>query len=266
MARYTHGHESSVVAAHAVRTAATSAAYLLPHLHEGMSLLDVGCGPGSVTLDLAEALGATGAVVGVDREPSVLATARAAAAARADVRTAFRQADVHALPFADGAFDVVHAHQVLQHVGSPVAALREMARVCRPGGMVAVRDVDYGATTWWPEADGIRRWLELYVALARRNGGEPCAGRRLSSWAGEAGLTCLSAGASAWTYATAAERAWLAGSWAARLRGSLMDQALALGWSGADVEKIAAGWASWGSEASGWFAYLHAEVLARVPG
>ncbi len=266
MARYTHGHEASVVGAHALRTAATSAAYLLPHLREGVTLLDVGCGPGSVTLDLAEAVGATGRVVGVDTAPSVLATARAAAAGRRDTRTTFEVADVFRLPFGDGAFDVVHAHQVLQHVDRPVEALREMARVCRPGGLVAARDVDFGATTWWPEVDGVRRWLELYVAVARANGGEPHAGRRLASWAERAGLGEVGASGSAWTYTTAHERAWLSQSWASRLRESLKPQAVGLGWSDAEVEYIAQEWLAWGNEPSGWFAFLHAEVLARVPG
>ena len=57
----------------------------------------------------------------------------------------FEVGDVYALAAADDSFDVVHAHQVLQHLTDPVAALREMARVCRPGGVIAVRDVDYGA-------------------------------------------------------------------------------------------------------------------------
>ncbi len=266
MASYTHGHPPSVVHAHAVRTAATSCGYLLPHLSPGMSLLDVGCGPGSVTLDLAAALGPEGRVVGVDAAAVVIETAREAARERGDERTRFETADLFDLPFADDAFDVVHAHQVLQHVERPVAALREMARVCRPGGLVAARDVDFGATTWWPETPAIGRWLDLYTTLARANGGEPNAGRRLVGWAREAGLVDIEDSASAWTYATDEERGWLARSWADRLRESLRPKALALGWSAADVDEIASGWIDWASEPGGWFGYLHAEILARTPG
>ncbi len=265
MATYTHGHPPSVVHAHAVRTAATSCGYLLPHLAAGMSLLDVGCGPGSVTLDLASALGPDGVVVGVDSAAVAIEKATEAAAARGEERTRFETADALALPFADASFDVVHAHQVLQHVAEPVAVLREMARVCRPGGLVAVRDVDFGATTWWPKTPAIARWLKLYTTLARANGGEPNAGRRLVGWAREAGLVDIAESASAWTYATDEERGWLARSWADRLHESLRAPALALGWAADDVEEIASGWIDWASEPGGWFGYLHAEVLGRTP-
>ena len=116
--------------------------------------------------------------------------------------------DVYALAAADDSFDVVHAHQVLQHLTDPVAALREMARVCRPGGVVAVRDVDYAATTWFPADAGLDRWLALYQRVARANGAEPDAGRRLLSWAHAAGLRDVAATASTCCYASPEERQW----------------------------------------------------------
>jgi ubiquinone/menaquinone biosynthesis C-methylase UbiE len=229
-----------------------------------MSLLDVGCGPGSVTLDLAEVLGPDGTVVGVDAAANVVGRARAAGVERGDRRTRFETADAYGLPFADDSFDVVHAHQVLQHLDRPVAALREMARVCRPGGIVAVRDVDYGATTWEPHSEALTRWLDLYTALARANGGEPHAGRHLVGWAEEAGLADITDSASAWTYARPEERTWLAQSWATRVRESLRPQAVARGHAEAELEEIAEGWLAWAAEPQGWFSFLHTEVLAVV--
>src|SRR5262249_12708799 len=105
-----------------------------------MSLLDVGCGPGTITLDLARRL-APGGLGRPHREPAPLLEAKALAADAPNV--AFVVGDVYALDFDDGCFDLVHAHQVLQHLTDPVAALREMGRVCRPGGLVAARDADY---------------------------------------------------------------------------------------------------------------------------
>ena len=99
--------------------------------------------------------------------------------------------DVYALAYGDGAFDVVHAHQVLQHLADPVAALREMGRVSRPAGIVAVRDADYAAMTWYPDRPELHRWMELYQQVARHNGGEPDAGRRLVSWARAAGFASV---------------------------------------------------------------------------
>ena len=137
-----------------------------------------------------------------------------------------RVGDVHALPFGDGEFDVVHAHQVLQHVADPVTALREMARVTKPGGVVAARDSDYATFAWWPRLPELDRWLELYSAAARANGGEPDAGRRLLSWAHAAGLTDVTASSSTWCYATPETRQWWGGMWADRIVGSALAEQL----------------------------------------
>lgn len=147
--RYTHGHGEAVLRSHRWRTATNSAAYLLGHLRAGMSVLDVGCGPGTITVDLAEAV-APGPVRGIDAVDDVLADARRAADARGTRDVDFAVDDVMGLSSDDDAFDVVHAHQVLQHLSDPVAALAEMRRVCRPGGLVAARDADYGAMCWFP--------------------------------------------------------------------------------------------------------------------
>ena len=185
MDTYTHGHAEPVLQSHRWRTAENSAGYLLPSLRPGLDLLDVGCGPGTITIDLAGRV-APGRVVGLDVSADPLAEARAAAVA-AGVQVDFEVGDVYGLTFEDDSFDVVHAHQVLQHLTDPVAALREMARVCPPGGVIAVRDVDYGAFVTFPADEGLDRWLDLYHQVARRNGAEPDAGRRLLSWAHAAG-------------------------------------------------------------------------------
>ncbi|MFD9126470.1 methyltransferase domain-containing protein [Kitasatospora sp. NPDC059571] len=262
---YTHGHQESVLRSHRSRTAADSAAYLLPELRPGMRLLDVGCGPGTITADLAEALGPTGRVVAVDTSAEILAEAARCAAARGLDTVAVERADVHRLPYADGSFDVVHAHQVLQHLADPVAALREMRRVTAPGGLVAVRDADYAAMTWYPELPELDAWLALYRRVARANGGEPDAGRRLAAWARAAGFTDLTAGSGSWTFATPERRAWWGASWAERTeKSATAATALAEGFATpADLAAIAAGWRRWADEPDGWFAVLHGELLAR---
>ena len=185
---YSHGHHNSVLQSHRWRTAANSAAYLLPRLKPADRLLDVGIGPGTITLDLAGRL-SEGSVVGIDSAPAAVAATRAFAAAR-DVRNLrLLVGDVYHLGFTDASFDIVHAHQLLQHLANPVAALREMRRVCVPGGIVAARDADYAAMTWHPPSAAISRWLALYHEVARSNGGEPDAGRLLLSWARAADFT-----------------------------------------------------------------------------
>jgi SAM-dependent methyltransferase len=261
---YTHGHHESVLRSHRWRTAANSAAYLLPHLRPGMSILDVGCGPGTITADLAAAV-APGRVTAVERTPAALALARTGIAARGLDTVWFTVADAHALPFAAGSFDVVHAHQVLQHLADPVLALREMRRVCRPGGVVAARDSDYAAFAWYPTVSELDEWLALYRGAARANGGEPDAGRRLLSWARAAGFGAVSPTAGIWCFATDADRGWWGAAWAERIRHS--DLAAQLVRSGAatpaDLERIAAGWRRWAQDPDGWLTIPHGEILCR---
>ncbi|MFC9259961.1 methyltransferase domain-containing protein [Streptomyces hydrogenans] len=262
---YTHGHHESVLRSHTWRTAANSAAYLLDALRPGLDVLDVGCGPGTITADLA-ALVAPSRVVGVDAAEDVLDKARATAAERGLDGVEFRVADVHALDFPDDSFDVVHAHQVLQHVGDPVQALREMRRVCRPGGVVAARDSDYGAFTWYPASPVLDDWLDLYRRVARANGGEPDAGRRLFAWARQAGFTDVAATATAWCFATPDERAWWSGLWADRTTASSYAGLAVEGGHAtrAGLEEISAAWRTWGTAEDAWFMVPHGEILCRV--
>ena len=264
MTQYTHGHHDSVLRSHRWRTAENSAAYLLPHLRPGLSLLDVGSGPGTITVDLARAV-APGRVIGVDASVEAVELARRAAADVSDVAVNFDVADVDDLPFDDASFDVVHAHQVLQHLADPVAALLEMARVCRPDGLVAVRDADYAAMTWHPADPLLDEWLRVYRTVARGAGAEPDAGRRLLAWAREAGLGDVAPSASVWCFATPEDRAWWGGLWADRMRHSRVAELAREhhGVTEADLDAVAAAWRRWSTAEGGWFAVLHGELLAR---
>ena len=264
-ARYTHGHSAAVLSAHSRRGAADSAAYLLAHLRAGMDLLDVGCGPASITADLAERV-APGRVVALDAAAGALEAARATLRERGlSEQVEVTSGDVMALPFEDASFDVVHAHQVLQHLADPVGALAEMRRVTRPGGIVAVRDAVYSAMTWFPEPAGMEQWRSVYMATARANGGEPDAGSRLLSWARAAGFADASASASTWCYATPADRAWQSQTWAQRCLTSFGPRAVELGLADrADLETMAQAWRQWGASEDAWFVVVHGEVLARV--
>ncbi|MBF4769133.1 methyltransferase domain-containing protein [Nocardioides agariphilus] len=260
MTTYTHGHAESVLRSHRNRTVANSAAYLRAHLDSSQRLLDVGAGPGTITADLATIVGE---VVATEIDEDAAAITRAGAPG-----VEVHVADVHALPFDDGEFDVVHAHQVLQHVADPVQALREMARVTRPGGVVGVRDSDYGSFAWWPRLPELDRWLELYDGAARANGGEPDAGRRLLSWAHAAGLTDVTAGSSTWCYASPEARTWWGGLWADRIVGSALADQLVREARATPEElaRISAAWRAWAADPDGWFSVHHGELVIRVMG
>jgi SAM-dependent methyltransferase len=257
---YTHGHAEAVLRSHRWRTVENSAGYLAPRLVPGTTVLDIGCGPGTITADIAR-LVAPGEVVGVDRADEVLASA---ARDHRATNLTFQPGDVYDLDLPDDTFGVVHAHQVLQHLADPVAALVEMRRVCRPAGVVAVRDADYAAMVWWPDSPGIERWLAVYRDVARANGGEPDAGRRLAGWARAAGFADVQVSASVWCFATPDDRAWWSQTWAERTTGSTLGaRAVELGLaSRTELVEIAQAWLAWAEHDDACFLVPHVEVLA----
>ena len=155
---------------------------------------------------------------------------------------------------------------MLQHLADPIAALAEMRRVCHPGGTISARDADYAAMTWYPRVPGLDRWLALYEDLARHNGGEPDAGRRLLSWARRAGFADVTPSASTWCFATPEDRTWWAGTWAARVTQSAFAvQAVDAGLADrAELDSMADAWRTWEQAPDGWFAILHGEVLCTA--
>jgi 2-polyprenyl-3-methyl-5-hydroxy-6-metoxy-1,4-benzoquinol methylase len=261
---YTHGHHDSVLRSHRWRTAENSAAYLLPHLRPGLDLLDVGCGPGTLTVDLATRLAPGGTVTGVDVADVVEAATELAQEQHVD-NVRFVRGDFRTLGLTPHSYDVVHAHQVLQHLRDPVGALQEMARLARPGGLVAVRDSDYSAFAWAPAHEGLDRWLEVYLAVTRRNGAEADAGRHLLGWAHAARLTDVTYTSSTWTFATPDERAWWADLWAERtVASSFGEQAVEYGIATAgELAAIAAAWRSWAEHPDAVFLVVHGELVAR---
>ena len=232
-----------------------------------MKILDVGCGPGTITADLA-ALVPDGQVIGLEYAPDVLKQAEELSGKRCLKNLQFAVGDVHALEYADDTFDVVHAHQVLQHIGDPIRALHEMKRVTKPDGIVAVRDADFGANTWYPEVDGMREWAEMYFRVAQANGGDPRAGRKLLAWARAAGFDSsrITCSAGTWCYYTPTERAWWSGLWADRtLQSSFATTALEKGVATKEeLVKASQAWRNWGKEEDGWFALLNGELICRV--
>ncbi len=183
------------------RTAETHAAFFLPYLRTGMSLLDCGCGPGTITLGLAQAT-SPGHVTGIDLEESQVEAARANAAALGLDNVAFDCGDVYRLPYPDESFDALFSHAMLGHMHDPAAVLREMHRVVKPGGVAGLRCVDLGATLMSPPDATLTAAHEIWAKHGQHCGGDPFIGRRLRALLREAGFAKTVGTASCETWGT----------------------------------------------------------------
>jgi ubiquinone/menaquinone biosynthesis C-methylase UbiE len=169
-----------------VMASATAAFLSRVGVRPGWHCLDVGCGDGQVTVELARAVGPTGRVVGIDTDEDALALARQATR-RAGVQAEFSCADATE-PFKSDAFDLVYARLVLSHLADPSRALRAMRSAARAGGSVAVEDLFTGTLRSEPPAGALDRLQEVYSATVRAAGGDPTIGPRLRALLTAAGL------------------------------------------------------------------------------
>ncbi len=215
---YSHQGNPAFEAALAARTASHDAAFFMPHLRPGMQLLDVGCGPGSITLGFAEVV-APGQVVGVDIQSAQVELARTAALARGQSTIHFEVANAYSLPFPDDSFDAVFANGILMHLREPARSLAELRRVLRPGGIAGIRDPDWGASIHVPTTPRLEQWFAARLRARLHNGGDPFLGRHYRRLLQEAGFSRVEAGASVETAGTAEETQCYAAFLQAQLQG-----------------------------------------------
>ncbi|KAI5921784.1 methyltransferase-UbiE family protein [Camillea tinctor] len=260
-------YNAAMVQSYSARTASEQSAYMLARLKPGMHVLDVGCGPGTITAGLVPPVLPGGSVTGVDVNADAVATAQEIAHSRdgrgkdtttTDLR--FVVGDVLHLPFEDATFDVVHAHQVLVHIPSgdgapgPVRALREMRRVCKPGGVVCSRDAEWSSWVVYPALPGLRESRALMEKLSYHRG-TVIAGGRDREFARRAGFPPDNIWASAGvvTYTNPAARQWWGDMMAKRLENSeAQTQGVELGLvSEEEFNTMVAAWRAWAQHEDG---------------
>jgi SAM-dependent methyltransferase len=152
----------------------------------GMTCLDVGCGIGAVTRQLARMVGPDGHAVGIDRDERCVELARAVAA-RHQLPAAFRVASVADLGD-EGLYDLVYSRFLLTHLPHPAEVLQRLVRAARPGGRVVVEDIEFAAHICYPACPAFDRYLAIYRELVQRKGGDADIGPRLVQLLLDAGL------------------------------------------------------------------------------
>lgn len=241
-----------------------TAAFFLSHLESGMTLLDCGCGPGTVTLGLAQAVAPVRAI-GIDLEPSMVARARAFATERQVENVEFRVADIHELPFSDASFDVVFTSAVLEHLGEPDRALREIYRVVKPGGLVGVVSTDWGDPLISPVNASVSRFFEIFERGFNLYGGSLNRGRHLRAKMRRAGLDVFEYAAHFGNAAdTESVQASMEGfiGWMENL--PLFQQAIELGWiDSPELRRVIDGMRQWAQHPDAFIANGRTEAVAR---
>jgi len=270
-----------VVSQHAKRTVQSSAAFILPLLEkQHTKLLDVGCGPGSITIGFSplckqvEALDYSEAAVKMAQEASKVSCNVSRNCFIINVvqelkNVTIRQGSVYELPFEDNSFDVVYTHQVLQHLKYPIDALKEMKRVVKPGGFIGARDADYSSMLAYPNLRGIDEWRRIYRATCYKNDAEPDAGRYLLKWCMDSGFAeeQVKYTMSVVPYVTQAEREDWGLAWRTRaLESDFAKQAVHYGLaSREELQEISETWVEFTKAPGAVFYYVNGEVLAQKP-
>jgi SAM-dependent methyltransferase len=182
--KYTPGHSINATAFMAARSFGSHGEFIRPFIKPGMRVLDCGCGPGAISVGLAEAVGPTGHVSGIDFGESQIEAAQG----RGTPNLSFRVASVYELPFEDGAFDLVFSHALFEHLAEPIRGVNEIRRVLRPGGVAGLCSPDWGGFILSPTDNQLETAISRYRGLQEKNGGQTLAGRQLGSWLTAGGL------------------------------------------------------------------------------
>ena len=246
------------------RTADVHGAFFLSHLRPGMRVLDCGCGPGTISVGLAQAA-SPGQVIGVDLEESQLELARANAANLGIANASFECCDVYELPYEENKFDAVFSHAMLEHLRDPLAVLTEMRRVLKPGGLVGIRCIDLAATLISPADATLTKAFDIWLKYRQHCGGDPFMGRRLRALLREAGF--------AQTVGSASSENWGTPELVQAIMSALMDEftgpkifetAIQLGWADeAQMKGAASALEAWGDHADAFMAIVWCEGIGR---
>jgi ubiquinone/menaquinone biosynthesis C-methylase UbiE len=272
---YTHGYSKYTTSTHEARTTEVDAAFLLPHIKDTDHILDVGCGPGTITTGLAK-YASKGKTIGIDISPYVLEKAKTLAADNSPSEglgsAIFEQGNVlEKLSYPDNTFDVVFSSQVLGHLTQPGEALRaltEIRRVLKPGGVLGTRDG--GASHFYPKSSDLDRlWGENQrrVILKGAPETEPI-GSSMPGLLRSAGFDVdggkVRIGAGTTIFSGAETRKWLA--W--RASGQLAEgDAFRQNWLDAgitedEINQTVAAVTKWAETEDAWFMSLQFEMLA----
>lgn len=264
-------YSASMLQTYSVRTAANTSAYFIPQIKPNMKILDIGCGPGSITLDLAS-LVPQGTIVGIDLSETAINSAKELVQKRNVDNATFEVANVLNLPYEDETFDIVCAHQVLIHLpnGSSeigaVEGLKEMRRVCKTGGIVCARECDWRSAVVHPSIPGVLDGMKLIEDLTALKRTSPYGGMA-RFWAEKSGFGSanIDTSASVVYYSSPGEVKWWGETMAQRLeQGSSLDTGVKEGLISEDQKAtLPLGWRTWSAQSDAFFSMTDVQLVCK---
>ena len=262
-----HGVTPDLSRDYAKRTANQQAVFVLPYLRPGMDLLDVGCGPGTITLGLAQAV-IPGSVTGVDHDWQHVEMASKLVGENDVPNATFQTGDALSLPFDDDTFDAVFENDMFTHLSQKASnAAKEVYRVLKPNGIFAARDVDADAVVWGHRTDALKQLDELFIAWHQSRGSDITLGRKLPAILREAGFINTIKSVSADTKGNPEETRSHAEITVSLLDGPFGKAIVDNGWGDRSaVDRLKKSIQEWGSHPDAFFANVHVEVIGWKPG
>lgn len=244
------------------RRASTHAEFILPHLRPGMSLLDCGCGSGTITLGLAEVV-SPGNVVGIDIGEDPIGHARSRASDQKVDNIHFKVASLYEIPFEDETFDVVFSHNVIEHLLKPLDALNEMYRVLKPGGVIGITDVDVDAILFSHPNDPIVDLFNLFYRVWEHNGGNPRIGRLLGTMLHEVGFKRIHGSARVDSLGTREEIQYRGDVEMISALSNVCEAAARLGWvDSAEKDRVAEIWSTFAERPGAFASITYCQAIA----
>lgn len=256
---YKHGYDDYVSRTHAWRTAKNCSAYMLSVIKPTDKILDVGCGPGTITYDLGTYV-TQGSVIGVEPTKEIVEEASSKGAENGINNVKFEVASVYRLPYEDDTFDIVHSHQVIIHLKDRVNALKEMKRVTKPNGFVCCRDGDVESLVVYP-AKYQDKMKEFFTNTGLSEHTSTVCGRKLRELALEAGFKPdnINSTASNWCFANDDTREWFAKMYCERLEHSKHGRE----YNEITKNEIIECLKEWSADRRGWLTMIHGEIVCQ---
>lgn len=257
-AYYKDGYNPYVSKTHSWRSAKNCSSYMLSYIKPTDKILDVGCGPGSITCDLAGYV-PQGEVVGIEPTEELLDEAVTINANKVK-NVKFEKGSVYKLPYDDNTFDIIHAHQVILHLEDRVEALKEMKRVVKPNGYVCSRDADISSLIVYPSEYHDNIWNYFNCSGIQSLTHTSC-GRFLKELALCAGFSSrdINATAGCWCIADDDDRPWFMNMYIERIQNTK-----AFGNNGGvSRNDIIDTMKRWSEDQKGWLSFVHGEIVCQ---